>query len=107
MITSNDGYNGANEMTIQFTAASQPLRTLINFTIKSAIDFCMDMRQDEMPEEVENMTLKSIRNQVIYQASDFFAQELGTDEAPELIVDYIIARVNEMPIAVVLGAVQE
>ncbi len=87
----------------EFKHASKALQSLVNHMIKNSIEFCMDMRQDADPEEENMYTLRQIRDQVIWQASDLFAQELDEPNAPVLIQGYIKEIVDAMDIGVVMG----
>jgi hypothetical protein len=90
----------------EFKHASKALQSLVNHMIKNSIEFCMDMRQDEDLEEENKYTLRQIRDQVIWQASDLFAQELDVPVAPDLIQGYIKEIVDAMNIGVVMGYIE-
>lgn len=87
----------------EFKHASRAMQALVNQVIKSSIEFCMDMRQDGGAEDENMYTLRQIRNQVIWQASDLFAQELDEPNAPVLIQGYIKEIVDAMDIGAVMG----
>lgn len=74
---------------------------LIRSTIDNARSFIEDMQLDMEEEELENMTIKDFRNQLISTSMEFFGNELDPDngmECPAFITDVIGEIVNKMNI---------
>ena len=80
---------------------SAPMLQLIKFSIDNARSFLDDMRKDMEEEELESMTIKQFRNQLIDQAMEFFGNELNPDtgaDCPKFIAEVIQELVNKMTI---------
>lgn len=89
----------------EFKHASNALQLMVYDVIKQSIEFCLDMRRDEDPEEENRYTIRQIRDIVISTASDLFAQELDEPNAPILIQRYIKEIVDAEDCGVVMGYV--
>ena len=84
---------------------SAPMLQLIKFSIDNARSFLDDMRKDMEEEELENMTIKQFRDQLIDQATEFFGNELNPDagsDCPQFIAEVIQELVNKMTIQQVI-----
>jgi hypothetical protein len=87
---------------------SLPMKAVIEYVITNSVQFCQDMRMDMTEEELEEMSVKDFRNQILDNATVFFAQELepdGNADVPPHIVTCIKERVAQLSIGQLIGLI--
>jgi hypothetical protein len=87
---------------------SLPMANLLEYVITNSVQFCQDMRMDMTKEELEEMSVKDFRNQILDNATVFFAQELEPDGNADVhphIVTCLKERIGQLSIGQLIGLI--